>query len=261
MPPFPVLAVLIGCALVVVAILGGGVSIREITVPPLKPFPRVLIGALGAAFIVAPFLDPVAFQRIAGTSPPPPAGGDQARPAPSPSTASPPADAPPASAKPAPSQAATAISAGAAEQGAPATPGVAPVALNAPATALTPQTAAMRAVAYLAAWSSPDDPTGEAIRPFYAPIVRFYGADVSLEQVMADKHAFAARWPARRYAPRPESLAVQCADEHTCQVNGVLDWEAADVAAGRRSVGVATFAMTFRDGLIAGESGTVLSRE
>jgi clan AA aspartic protease (TIGR02281 family) len=117
------------------------------------------------------------------------------------------------------------------------------------------------AVAYLAAWSSPADPVGDAIRSFYAPVVRFYGTDISLDTLMAQKHAFATRWPSRKYLPRPNSLRAQCADEHICQVTGIVDWEATDATAGRRSAGVATFTMTFRDGLIAGESGSVLSRQ
>jgi clan AA aspartic protease (TIGR02281 family) len=128
-------------------------------------------------------------------------------------------------------------------------------------TSLTPDSAVGRAAAYLSAWSSSDDAVGDAIRPFYAPVVRFYGSDISIEQLMAQKHAFAARWPSRSYLPRLNSLSSQCQDEHVCQVTGVLDWQAADAASGRRSTGVANFAMTFRDGLIVGEMGSVLSRQ
>lgn len=80
--------------------------------------------------------------------------------------------------------------------------------------------AADRAQSYLAAWSSPSDPTGDAIRSFYAPVVKFYGKDESLDQLMAGKAAFAKRWPTRSYVARPASISTQCTDEHVCKVSG-----------------------------------------
>lgn len=123
------------------------------------------------------------------------------------------------------------------------------------------QEAAQRiAATYFAAWSDPNDPTGGAIRRFYSPTVRFYGRAISIDDLMAQKAAFARRWPSRAYAPRPSSMVVRCADAHACTVSGVVDWSASDPATGRRSAGVADFSMGLQDGLIVAEAGHVLSR-
>ena len=45
-------AFLLGCALVVIAIMGGGITAREITIPSLRPIPRVLCGAVGTGLVV-----------------------------------------------------------------------------------------------------------------------------------------------------------------------------------------------------------------
>jgi clan AA aspartic protease (TIGR02281 family) len=148
------------------------------------------------------------------------------------------------------------VQAGVAET--PASPSQTEEASNADAPGLTPELAASRAVAYLATWSSPWDPNGDSIRGYYAPVVNFYGTATSLDDLMEQKHAFAARWPARRYVVRPDTVASQCTDQHTCRVAGVLDWEAS--GSNGHSAGVATFAMTFHDGQIDGETGSVVSR-
>jgi hypothetical protein len=114
---------------------------------------------------------------------------------------------------------------------------------------------------YFAAWSDAKDPDGLGIRRFYAPLVKFYGRDIALEELMKQKVAFARRWPSRTYTARPASFATKCRDAHTCTISGVVDWQAANEAAGRRVSGVATFAMTVRDGLIDGEAGSVLARQ
>jgi hypothetical protein len=114
--------------------------------------------------------------------------------------------------------------------------------------------------AYLNAWSSPDDPSGEAIRRFYAQTVNFYGRGISRDELMRQKHVFAHRWPTRSYVARPDDMSVQCEPVGGCHVSGVLDWRASDQASGRKSIGAARFEMGIHGGLIVSEFGSVISR-
>ncbi len=134
-------------------------------------------------------------------------------------------------------------------------------AMGNPSPSSQSQAAAARAAAYLAAWSSPFDPTGEAIRPYYAPNVNFFGSVLTANQIMAQKAAFAARWPSRLYALRAGSTATQCSDAQTCSVTGVIDWRAANPQAARNSSGVSSFAMTLQNGEIISESSKVIARQ
>ena len=114
--------------------------------------------------------------------------------------------------------------------------------------------------AYMAAWSSPSDPDGDAIRRFYADDVFYYGRRKSVDTVMTEKHAFAERWPARDYTLREPTLTTSCSPDAGCTVTGVVDWRAQNAAAGRQSTGAASFSMIVQDGRITAESGAVLSR-
>ena len=154
------------------------------------------------------------------------------------------------------------------EGGATAAPDVKPVPLATPAPqgaplgpGATEQAAAARAASYVAAWSSPDDQTAEAIRPYYAPEVDYFGSPRTTGQIMTEKAAFARRWPSRSYGIRSGSIAVQCADSHSCTVTGVIDWRASNPQASRSASGASTFTMNLRDGQIVGEASRVLSRQ
>ena len=124
---------------------------------------------------------------------------DQPAPSPPPATATAPEPAPPAGPEPAGSEAE-------------ATP------------TSTPADAAGIASRYLAAWSNPQDPDGEGIRAFYAPVVIFYGRVVSADDLMKEKLVFARRWPSRTYIARPASSTAQCDSAGSCTVTGILDW-------------------------------------
>jgi len=141
-----------------------------------------------------------------------------------------------------------------------APPAVDSTAMENPPSSTQSQAASARAAAYLAAWSSPFDPNGEAIRPYYAQNVNFYGSNLTADQIMVQKAAFAARWPSRRYSLRAGTTASRCSDEHTCFVSGVIDWNASNPQAARNSSGASTFAMTLQDGEIISESSKVIAR-
>ena len=143
----------------------------------------------------------------------------------------------------------------------PPAPVAAPVAQPAAANVNEAQSAALSRVSDLfAAWSAPDNSGVESLRQYYGNPVIFYGAVTDVDTIMKQKVQFALRWPTRAYTVRQSSVTVNCSDEHSCMVQGVLDWTASNPATGAHSAGVAQFTYGFRDNLIDEESGKVLSR-
>lgn len=92
---------LVGLALVVIAILGGGIEVKEIKIPALGPFPRVLSFLTGVAILALCIFWPTIFTdfKTEGQNP---SGKNQAA---WPSPSSPPAPAPVISPMPAPATA------------------------------------------------------------------------------------------------------------------------------------------------------------
>lgn len=109
---------------------------------------------------------------------------------------------------------------------------------------------------YLAAWSSPQDPSGAGIRRFYASTIDVGGASTSLDTLMARKQKFAQAWPTRTYTPRAASMVTACTDKFTCTVHGVVDWKTV-AGDGRSAGGSANFVIGFSQGRISSESGVV----
>ena len=122
------------------------------------------------------------------------------------------------------------------------------------------------AVAYLDAWSSPNDEALEATEGFYAPMVTFHGQVMNVRALLEEKRRFVRRWPARRYVPRPDTLGVFCKDvAETCTVRSVFDFDAANPRTGRRARGVATLELVVSFGgsdapTIVAENSTVHGR-
>jgi clan AA aspartic protease (TIGR02281 family) len=122
------------------------------------------------------------------------------------------------------------------------------------------ETSARNAVRrFFAAWSDPSDRDGETMRRFYAPVVNFYGKQISRDEIMQEKLRFARRWPTRSYIPEPDSLQVSCsASAPVCTVVGTVDWSAS--GGSRSSSGSARFSLSYQGGRIVEEHGRVLSR-
>jgi hypothetical protein len=122
------------------------------------------------------------------------------------------------------------------------------------------------AVAYLDAWSSPNDEALEATEGCYAPMVTFHGQVMSVRALLEEKRRFVRRWPDRRYVPRPDTLGVFCQDAaETCTVQSVFDFDAANPRTGRRARGVATLELVVSFGgsdapTIVAENSTVHGR-
>ncbi len=100
----------------------------------------------------------------------------------------------------------------------------------------------------------------EIMRKFYNESANYYGSNVNIDKIIADKRQFVTRWSVRNYTIRDQSLHVTCSDEHNCNAQGLYDWTSSNPTAGRHFSGVASFELGFQDGLIVYESGKVLDR-
>jgi len=125
------------------------------------------------------------------------------------------------------------------------------------------QAGAKRAVGqFFNAWSNPDDPDGTSMRRFYAETVNFYGKQMTIDQLMAEKLRFARRWPIRSYVVDQNSLQISCSNQNPiCTIAGDLQWTASGPGGTRTSSGRARFALSYEGGEIIEEHGRVLSRE
>lgn len=98
---------------------------------------------------------------------------------------------------------------------------------------------------YLAAWSSPNAEAMAYMDSRYGAVIDFYGSELSRTALIAEKLAFAERWPDRRYSARRETFDVRCPDAYTCLVSAIIDWEASSAARGKSSSGVARYGLGF----------------
>lgn len=134
--------------------------------------------------------------------------------------------------------------------------------LAAPAAAQGGRTAHMDA--YLSIWARDGAIAPAAVSRLYGSRVSYYGRPMSAGAVYRDKLAFARRWPLRRYAAVPGTVANDCTDlSARCRVSAVLRWSRAD-GAGRRESGTNTLHLDLaREGgrlKIVRESGAPLGR-
>lgn len=108
-----------------------------------------------------------------------------------------------------------------------------------------------------------------ALNNLYADSVRYYGKEMSREQVIAETHRFLARWPIREYKPKENSITIDCNGELLiCTVKGEVEFDAQSPSRDRHSSGTARFEYALRftspDPLIPQiivEAGTVLKRD
>lgn len=134
--------------------------------------------------------------------------------------------------------------------------GVAPVSTVAQ-PALTPEEEAVaRYLHYLEEWSLPNSAALAAMEASYSPELDFYGKTLPREEVMAEKRAFAERWPVRNYTAQPEGMEVRCI-ESGCLVAAFVNWEAYSPERNKSASGVAWYGLAFEveTGLIVLEDG------
>ena len=80
----------------------------------------------------------------------------------------------------------------------------------------------------------------------YPPQVLYFGKRSSKAYVMAEKQAFAERWPQRAYSIRPGSVSTSCdPQEGACTVTGIVDWRASSMERNATSTGSARFQLSF----------------
>ncbi len=126
------------------------------------------------------------------------------------------------------------------------------------------QAAVSFAGAYFAHWSESNHDALSYFRKVYSPLVEFYGQTVGSATVLNQKERFAERWPERLYAVRADTVRASCA-AGTCEVTGVVDWDARNTERLQRTAGSAMFHLQlgFRGGnpSVLAEGGSVLSRD
>jgi len=108
-------------------------------------------------------------------------------------------------------------------------------------------------------WSSDNGRAMAFVSAAYANPVTFYGKSRSRSSVIAEKRKFAERWPTRRYAARPGSIDIHCA-EGLCSISALVDWYAHSDQRGKTSTGVAELELIWDPaiGQIVSEDGRVL---
>ncbi|MCC5984450.1 MAG: hypothetical protein JJU42_08810 [Rhodobacteraceae bacterium] len=124
-----------------------------------------------------------------------------------------------------------------------------------------------RAIDFLARntrdWSRPNDVALSRIAEDYADAVDFYGGPHSHAEVMADKRAFARRWPVRDYELDLSTARADC-DAARCVVTGEILWDARSPERGAVSRGRSIIEVTLAraaDGFrITAEGGRVIER-
>jgi len=113
-------------------------------------------------------------------------------------------------------------------------------------------------------WSQPNSYVSRYLSGLYGEQVSYYGQTKSRQAVLADKLRFIERWPERSYKLRPGSISVQCIlSSFTCNVAGVVDWQASNQKRAASSSGISAFSYTFivREGItIVSETSTVTTR-
>jgi hypothetical protein len=96
--------------------------------------------------------------------------------------------------------------------------------------------------AYLHTWST--DPRGAItdVRRLYAPVVSFYGRDLTHDGLIREKAQFLRGRPSRHYSVRPGTMRVACEPQsRRCVVRSIIDWRAQSPARKASSSGSSTF--------------------
>jgi hypothetical protein len=133
------------------------------------------------------------------------------------------------------------------------------------AVTLTParDRAAVFAGDYFTHWSESNPDALGYFTSVYAGQVDFYGTPLGRSVVLEQKRKFAERWPERIYAVRPSTVQAECGPA-SCNVTGVVDWDARNVERRARTSGSASFRLQVAQSgsrtLIMSESGQVISR-
>lgn len=113
-------------------------------------------------------------------------------------------------------------------------------------------------------WSLPNDLALPRIAAYYGSTVSFYGKPLTDNEVIAEKEAFARRWPVRSYSVEKDSLHVACSIRG-CVVDSIISWSAASPERGAKASGRSTWTVTLETAggsyRIVGEDGKTFKRQ
>jgi hypothetical protein len=143
---------------------------------------------------------------------------------------------------------------------------------NKPEPQATPPSLRTRAASFLELLyqrsSGPTEAALSAMNSMYGPSVRYYGKDLTRDQVVSKIAKFLARWPIRQYEPDWSTVNIQCLEaSRTCVAKGRIAFDARSAERNEQSLGSAAFEYTlmFAPGSqlpqIVTEDGSVLERK
>lgn len=77
-------------------------------------------------------------------------------------------------------------------------------------------------------------------REFYADTVDYFKKSRPKSEILADKTAYFARWPVRRFVVDQNSLKAKCQDQ-MCMVKGLYDFKVSSPSRGKTATGTSNF--------------------
>ena len=77
-------------------------------------------------------------------------------------------------------------------------------------------------------------------REFYADTVDYFKKQRPKSEILADKEAYFARWPVRRFVVDQNSLRAKCQDQ-MCMVKGLYDYKVSSPERGKTATGTSNF--------------------
>ena len=128
----------------------------------------------------------------------------------------------------------------------PAAAGQAPVAnpyltkQPAPAAPSDEQKAINAAALMIQAGSGTNEEAMKFTREFYADTVDFFKKKRPKSEVLADKQAYFARWPVRRFVVDQSTLRAKC-ENQLCMVKGIYDYKVSSPERGKNASGTSNF--------------------
>ncbi|MFD4841391.1 hypothetical protein ACFWP0_28075 [Achromobacter sp. NPDC058515] len=130
-------------------------------------------------------------------------------------------------------------------QPAPAAPAAAPAnpymkKETAPAAISDEQKAINAAALMIQAGSGSNEEAMNFTREFYADNVDYFKKKRPKSEILADKEAYFARWPIRRFVVDQSTLKSQCKDQ-MCMVVGIYDYKVSSPERGKTATGTSNF--------------------
>ncbi|WP_454673204.1 hypothetical protein [Achromobacter pestifer] len=111
---------------------------------------------------------------------------------------------------------------------------------TAPAAISDEQKAINAAALMIQAGSGTNEEAMNFTREFYADSVDYFKKQRPKSEILADKEAYFARWPIRRFVVDQSTLKAKCKDQ-MCMVVGIYDYKVSSPARGKTATGASNF--------------------